>query len=108
MDIPKILTWMARKADIPDALAHSLWRRAAAEAAHATGQRSGTAFSEAALARLETLIEQESSQQHPFGLPPSTTWVWPQQRRIAALVADLTTALSRVRWPAHRLDETLI
>lgn len=56
---PKILPWLARKADIPMHRAEILWHRACRHAAHATAEMDSPAYWAAAVDRLLELVAAE-------------------------------------------------
>jgi hypothetical protein len=62
-DSPKILPWLARRADIPIHRAESLWRAALRHAAHETGERDTSVYWRAAMDRLLELIAAESQRE---------------------------------------------
>ena len=94
MKPPKLLPWIARKANLPEALALKLWRRAAAETEHRVGNAHSATYYAAAMDRFLLLIEEESGLHLPA--PDQTAWMWRYQHRMAG--HSLTAAQSATRW----------
>lgn len=79
---PKMLPFLARRADISVELAEKLWRRAVGDAAELAGSAKGSDFHRFAIERFLDLIDDECCREQT-GLPCSG-WFWRYQRRIAA------------------------
>ena len=87
MKAPKILPWIARKAGISDELALKLWRRAASEAEYLTGKAEGSEYSDLAVERFLSIVEDEAGQTPQYSLTPAPkiSWMWRHQSRMSLL-----------------------
>lgn len=103
MRAPKLLPWVARKADISDELAVKLWRRAAGEAEAIVGCCDRSDYFRRAIERFIDLAEAESG----ASVTPETltqnraTWLWHYQSRLSQLnllAAQNTYRLWQSNW----------
>jgi len=87
MQAPKILPWIAKKAGISDELALKLWRRAAGEAEHLTGQAEGSEYWGLAVERFLSHVEDEACPGSAQNLVrgPQLSWMWRHQSRMSLL-----------------------
>lgn len=98
MKAPKILPWIAKRAEISEELALKLWRRAVSEAEMLTGTHEGSTYHALAVERFLLLVEEETGES-PFS-DTNIAWMWRHQSRMAAL--GLTAAQNTVRlWQAN-------
>ena len=69
--IPKMLPWLARRADVSDQRAEALWRTACRQAALTTGEQDGSRYWGVALQNLLDSLTLERWHTHPL-----LAWPW--------------------------------
>ncbi len=94
---PKILPWVASKADISDELALKLWRRAVSETEFLTGKTEGSDYCGLAVERFLALVEDEVGETPQYSPSPASrlSWMWRHQARMVllSLIAAQNTCL---------------
>ena len=81
---PKMLPWLAKRAEIPVELAEKLWRRAVGDAAELAGNADSAEFHQFAIERFLDLVDGESSLVQAVETRGSS-WFWRHHRRLVAM-----------------------